>query len=214
MCEKAEERPVLYLVHDPMCSWCWAFRPIWEQIQTYLPASLRVELVLGGLAPDTDEPMPDSMQQSIAGIWRSIEWQVPGTKFNHAFWQECQPRRSTYPANRAVLCAAAQGLEEEMILAIQQAYYLQAQNPSEIDVLIRLAGQMGMDVDDMADCLESAEIQRALEQKIAFARSLGGYQFPSLFLKHGDHVWPIEVNYVDHAPILETINFLLTASRK
>jgi len=50
----------LYYIHDPMCSWCWAFRPAWEKIKTSVLSSYTdcsVEYVLGGLAPDSDQPM-------------------------------------------------------------------------------------------------------------------------------------------------------------
>ena len=43
---------VLYYVHDPMCSWCWGFRPTWLALQDQLPEGVRVQRLLGGLAPD------------------------------------------------------------------------------------------------------------------------------------------------------------------
>mgnify|MGYP000853319151 FL=1 len=49
------EARTLYYVHDPMCSWCWAFVPTWEQIQRELPNDIEVVYLLGGLAPDSDE---------------------------------------------------------------------------------------------------------------------------------------------------------------
>ncbi len=54
--------PTLYYIHDPMCSWCWAFRSSWREVQSKLPAHITVEYVLGGFAKDTDQPMPVEMQ--------------------------------------------------------------------------------------------------------------------------------------------------------
>jgi len=42
----------LYYFHDPMCSWCWAFRPLWNEIVTGLPENVFAQRILGGLAPD------------------------------------------------------------------------------------------------------------------------------------------------------------------
>jgi putative protein-disulfide isomerase len=55
------------------------------------------------------------------------------------------PRRSTYAACRAVIAARRQnpGYEEKMILAIQQAYYLEARNPADSHTLIELASEIG-----------------------------------------------------------------------
>ena len=110
------------------------YRPVWQQLKAALPTNIRVENVLGGLAPDNDEPMPAALQEQIQAHWRRIRMDL-GTEFNFDFWTENQSRRSTYPACRAVLAASLQSHEEEMIEAIQRAYYLRAMNPSNVEVL-------------------------------------------------------------------------------
>ena len=84
----------LTYIHDPMCSWCWAFRPTFAALRQALPPSITVTSLLGGLAVDSDQPMPGAMRQQIEDTWRCIEQSVPGTEFNHDFWRQCQPRRS------------------------------------------------------------------------------------------------------------------------
>ena len=44
----------LYYIHDPMCSWCWAFRPTLTKVLAELPAHIEVQYLVGGLAPDSD----------------------------------------------------------------------------------------------------------------------------------------------------------------
>jgi putative protein-disulfide isomerase len=91
--------------------------------------------------------MPEDMRAKLKGIWQTIQETVPGTRFNFAFWENCTPRRSTYNACRAVLAAARLSPKHEdlMIEAIQQAYYLDARNPSDVDTLIDLAAEIGLD---------------------------------------------------------------------
>ncbi|CAB1274984.1 DsbA family protein [Candidatus Nitrosacidococcus tergens] len=98
------------------------------------------------MAPDTDEPMSLALQNKIQGIWQKIQQEVPQTQFNFDFWITCQPRRSTYSACRAILATLNQGdqFEERMILKIQQAYYLEAKNPSNQETLIELAEELGL----------------------------------------------------------------------
>lgn len=199
----------LYYVHDPMCSWCYAFRPVWQQIQAQLPESLRVRYVLGGLAADSDQPMPEATQRFIQQQWRKIEATVPDVHFNYDFWERCQPRRSTYPACRAVLLAREQGFDKEvaMIEVIQTAYYQLAQNPSDTEVLCWLAENIWLDVYDFAARLHSEETQAALKQDILLARSMGGDSFPSLFLQRsGDESFlPIPHSYTDAQVTLEAL---------
>jgi len=118
------EKTLIY-VHDPMCSWCWGFEPVRKQLFQRLNPNIKVKRLLGGLAPDSHAPMPLEMQVFLQNTWRKIENHIPGTQFNFDFWTKCQPRRSTYPANRAVIAARLQGeqFDELMTTKIQQAYY-------------------------------------------------------------------------------------------
>ncbi|HWR78109.1 MAG TPA: DsbA family protein [Thiobacillus sp.] len=197
----------LYFVHDPMCSWCYAFRPVWTQIEQQLPAGIRVQYVLGGLSPDSDEPMPPETRAYIQGQWHKIIERIPGTLFNFEFWEKCQPRRSTYPACRAVLLARQHGREFEiaMIHAIQDAYYRQARNPSDDDTLCELAQQIGLDPDVFARALNAETTQQALLEDIRFARSIGGDSFPSLFLQQNGAIKAIPHHYTDAAEVLRAI---------
>lgn len=199
---------ILYYVHDPMCSWCWAFNATWQSIQVQLPASIEVRYVLGGLAPDSDVAMADDMQKNISANWYRIQQQVPGTPFNHDFWTVCQPRRSTYPACRAVMAAKEQNAQSEqsMILAIQQAYYLKAKNPSNDDVLIECAEQIGLDGEQFAQALNNPSIQQQLLAEIKYARQLGVNSFPSLVLEEAGHTRVLEYDYNDPAIVIEQLS--------
>jgi putative protein-disulfide isomerase len=195
---------ILYHVHDPMCSWCWGYRRVWDQLRAALPDSVNVVNVVGGLAPDTDQPMPLEQQKTIAGYWKNIAEQT-GATFNFEFWDKCQPRRSTYPACRAVLAAREQQAEQGMIDAIQRAYYLRAMNPSNNSTLVTLAEELGLDVKRFSQDLKSPQTQAALEQNFALRRRIGVYSFPSLVLSHGDELIPIKVDYQTYQTSLDTI---------
>jgi protein-disulfide isomerase-like protein with CxxC motif len=55
----------LYHVHDPMCSWCWGFRKVWDQLRAALPSAVTVVNVVGGLAPDSNQAMPLEQRRNI-----------------------------------------------------------------------------------------------------------------------------------------------------
>lgn len=203
--------PSLIYVHDPMCSWCWGFRPAFEALSAALPATLERRLVLGGLAPDTDQPMPASLQRQLQDTWQRIQRRLPGTRFNFAFWDHCSPRRSTWPACRAVIAARSLNadLERPMILAIQQAYYLQARNPSDDTTLIELAVRLGLPAVPFSALLAAPATQRELDEEIAWARRIGADSFPALRPQIGDSVWPVPVDYSDPGTMLGSVEQLL-----
>jgi putative protein-disulfide isomerase len=195
-----------------MCSWCWAFNPVREKLFGSLPEQVAIEFVLGGLAPDTDQPMPEQQQRRIQQIWRTIEAEVPGTRFNFDFWKDCHPRRATYAACRAVISAARQApdLGKEMILAIQRAYYCEAKNPSDIPVLVDLAGSLGLDRKRFAEDLEAPDTIAELARQIAFARKMGVSGFPTLvFQNRGCGHRLLAIDYHDSEVMLEQIHAAL-----
>jgi putative protein-disulfide isomerase len=191
-----------------MCSWCWAFHPVFTEILSKLPADIQVKYLVGGLAPDSSEPMDKATQTMIQSHWHTITKKVPNTQFNFDFWANNTPRRSTYPACRAVLAAKAQdpSKEDAMILAIQQAYYLNAKNPSDDDVLIDCALSIGLDADKFQQDLNAEHTQRLLQQDIKQAQSMGVFSFPSLVLEHHGQLKPIAVDYNHADKVLQQFN--------
>ncbi len=202
----------LFYVHDPMCSWCWGFSKVWQQIRDQLPNNVNVQLVAGGLAPDSMQAMPESMQLSLQQTWQHIQQVIPGTEFNHQFWSLNAPRRSTYPACRAVLAAKAQHLDLEipMMKAIQKAYYLDAKNPSDDAILIELATDIGCNVDQFSQALNSEDTHQILMSQIHFARLLGVHGFPSLVVEtESGQRLPVDFDYIDACVALDNLAYHL-----
>jgi len=151
------------------------------------------------------------MQRYVQGHWQRIQREVPGTLFNFEFWQLCQPRRSTYPACRAVIAAKQQDerKEDAMILAIQQAYYLHACNPSDDGVLFACAESTGLDLNRLKADLNSDETHNQLMQEIELSRSIGANGFPSLIVEKEGSFHPVRLDYLDAETMLNQIRDLL-----
>jgi len=152
--------------------------------------------------------MPMAMQEFLQSTWKKIEREL-GSQFNHDFWRNCTPRRSTYPACRAVIIAREYLLETQMLEAIQKAYYLEAKNPSNNDVLIQLAQSLGMDSGEFEQQLTSDNININLLAEINLIQKMPIQGFPSLVLYKNDQYYPIEIDYHDFKTTLETIKSYL-----
>lgn len=205
------DQATLFYVHDPMCSWCWGFRPTWDEVESALIEHLPIRYLLGGLAPDSNQPMPLALQKSIQSHWRTIQARIPGTEFNFDFWHVAQPRRSTYPACRAVIAARRidPNLEKPMIKAIQQGYYLQARNPSDESVLADFATDIGLGRDQFLSELRQPETALQLQQEIQWARLMGVSSFPGLVLKLGQGIHVIKIDYLDPSRVVKPVQRLL-----
>lgn len=196
-----EQEVTLYYAYDPMCSWCWGYAPTWEILRSHVErrhgGEVSVRKLLGGLAPDSDEPMPASMQDYLQGTWKRIQEQIPGTKFNFDFWTACMPRRSTWPACRAVIAARNQGdhFEDLMSRAIQHAYYLEARNPSKRETLAAIAEEIGLDPTRFKGDLDLPETHDVHQKEMRLTRKLGVQGFPSLVLVRDQTAHPVLVDY-------------------
>lgn len=204
----------LIYCYDPMCSWCWGFHPTWTKLQKSLQGlidsnQLTIQPMLGGLAVDSDVPMPEDMKGKLEGTWQHIQ-SVLGTEFNFDFWRTASPRRSTYPACRACYVARDNGLEDEMYHAIQHAYYLQAKNPSDLDTLTECADHIGLSPQGFTKAMQHVKDQQLIEQEIQQARQLGLNSFPSLALLIGDKLIAIPLDYQDPSTMLTAIKKALS----
>ncbi len=183
--------------------------PTWQRLKVALEPmldkkELSIQPMLGGLAVDSHTPMPQPMQEKLQTTWQQIANQL-GTQFNHAFWTDCKSRRSTYPACRACLVARDQGLESEMIEQIQHAYYLNAQNPSDLDTLTECAHKLGIKEESFTKAMEHIKATESLELEVNQASQLGLNSFPSLAILVGDHLIPINIDYQNADTMLAEI---------
>lgn len=206
-------KSILYYVHDPMCSWCWGFSRTLQELLTHLPEEIEVHRILGGLAVDTDLPMPTAMQEQIKNNWSRIEDTIPDVKFNFDFWEKNIPRRSTYPACRAVIAAREQGECNDVLMTkeIQKAYYEEAKNPSDLSTLINLAQNLNLSVESFKSDLVSEKTQNTLLEEINLSREMFAESFPNLLLKIENDIYSIRLDYNNSKTMLNKINYLLTS---
>ncbi|WP_100915445.1 DsbA family protein [Pseudoalteromonas spongiae] len=194
-------------IMDPMCAWCYGFKPELEAFfKTH--SDIHVEWVMGGLAPDNNQPMSEQMRTTIAAYWQQIEAKTQVT-FNHDYWHCNTPYRSTYLACRAVIVAndSLENGAEKMVNAIQTAYYQKAQNPSLENTLIECAATIGLNKDEFVDALKSEQTQKRLTQNLAITKQLHVTGFPALFyLDENNHVYPLALGFCTFNELAQRFN--------
>jgi len=92
--------------------------------------------------------------------------------------------------------------------AIHQADYLRAMNSSEDTTLVKLAGELGLDIRQFSDALNAPGTQRELEREIELGRSIGAEGFPSLILECAGKYHRLHYSYLDPAPLLAQLSAL------
>ncbi|NRA38081.1 MAG: DsbA family protein [Planctomycetes bacterium] len=189
----------IYYILDPMCSWCWGFRNTFLAFQESLnPAEVTLHYLMGGLAPDNDQPMPQAMREMIQQHWQSVQHRT-GAQFNVDFWSSCTPRRSTWLSCRAVIATGLQDKKyiPQMIYALQKAYYLEAQNPSDLDTILNCAQSLDIDHETFAADLDSEKVHTLFQEQRKMGQDMGISGFPALVVKDGDQLHNLSSGYLD-----------------
>ncbi|KAA3607950.1 MAG: DsbA family protein [Planctomycetota bacterium] len=192
----------LLYVADPLCSWCWGFQPVLDRFVEQTPGANQVDLILGGLAEDSGVPMGPEMRSFVQGAWRAVEQrcQVP---MNWQLWQQQSPKRSTWPACRAVLAAKqlAPGGDWRLYRSLQKAFYQQAKDVTDEAQLLQSATESATASDPPLDPIAFEKLWRAEETQHQLhahrqtVESLGVQGFPALFLVRRGETLPLAHGY-------------------
>ena len=99
-----------------------------------------------------------------------------------------------------------------MIHAIQKAYYLAAQNPSDNSTLVNLAKEINLDEQLFAETLNSNATKEVLLKQMAFSQKIGAMGFPSLILEQDGQYDLLQYDYNDPSVVLN--NKLIVSNRE
>ncbi len=173
----------LYYFGDPMCSWCWGFRPVLEQVELEYPELNRV-IVMGGLRRGPGVPMDDDLIELIRDAWRRIA-EATGQTFDHKLWNRHRPLATTLPACRAVLTVRILNpkLEWPFMVAMFKAYFTEARDCTRVETHLEIAQSVGIDPGAFRETLASPDVERLLSEDLRLGDSLGIRGYPTLLLK-------------------------------
>jgi len=191
---------------DPMCSWCWGFRPVLEAVDAEYPELKRIT-VMGGLRGESDKPMSEELARLVQGAWRRIE-EATGQPFNHELWKRHRPLATTLPACRAVLAARLldAGREWRFMVGMFEAYFTRALDPTARETYLDVAARQELDVDAYAAKLDSPEVEHALQQDLLLTRRFGITGFPTVVLSLGKDHYLVSPGYQPIAGMRRAIN--------
>lgn len=138
--------PHLIYFADPMCSWCYGFSPVIDQIRRIYGDALPVRVVMGGLRPGVDKLMTPEAKREVVGHWNHVH-EATGLPFDGAVLEREGFVYDTDPAARAVVVARRQGddIAVRYLAAAQRAFYAENRDVTSTEVLGDLAEEFGFD---------------------------------------------------------------------
>lgn len=197
------QSPQLIYIMDPMCSWCWGFNPVMQQVLKQAQAAgVKLSLRVGGLRTGQQAILDQSKRDYILQHWRTVA-ETTGQPFDFEHALPAGFVYNTEPACRALV--VARELDEARLLPflnrLQQAFYQGAQDITQPCVLRELAQQAGYDNDAFCLALDAADAHLQTQADFAWVNHLAVRGFPTLLAEHRQRYALITNGYQSYAAL-------------
>jgi predicted DsbA family dithiol-disulfide isomerase len=178
-------------VSDVTCPWCAIGLRALEQALDRLGDEVQVELHLQPFELNPDMPpegedLAHYMVRKYGSTAEELaERQAVIRQRGAEVGFDFGPRQrvwNTFDAHRLLHWAGLEGRSRELKRALLAAYHTRGENPSAHDVLLRLAGEVGLDVERARVVLASGEFAAEVRERARHWQQLGIHSVPSVIV--------------------------------
>lgn len=175
------DEPHLIYFADPMCSWCYGFAPVIEEIRKAFGRALPVRTIMGGLRPGTEQPMSEAAKREILGHWTHVH-EATGLPFVPDALDREGFRYDTDPGARAVVVVRRQSQELAVsyLGLAQRAFYAEGRDVTDGQVLADLAAELDLDRAAFLEAWSSEDAKQETWRDYAISQRAGATAFPTL----------------------------------
>lgn len=194
---------------DPLCGWCFGFRPTMQAVLAQ-HADLPVELLCGGLVlGERVRPVAADRAYLVQGLERVK--QVSGVEAGAAFYEQLLAA-GTYVSNSEPPCRAIVVMQQlapakayAFADSLPHAYYGLGQPLDDGQVLQELVAAQGVEAEAFLQHWQSDEAKASTEAAFAHARSLGIGTYPTLLYRRGREARLIAQGWLDPQQAAEAV---------
>ena len=189
--------PVLHYIYDPLCGWCYGAKPLIDVARGILPV---VAHGGGMMAGAQRQPVSAQLRNYVMPHDHRIA-QYTGQPFGEAYFEgllrDTTAVFDSQPPTTAVLAAeqlAGRGLE--LLGRLQTAHYVEGRRIADIDVLMAVAAEMGLEADGFRAAYDAAsgEVTQAhFKASRGLLSRVGGQGFPTVVLEQSGQYQVIDL---------------------
>ena len=166
---------------SPMCSWCWGFSPVIEQLQKTFAQEITIRLVLAPFRIDTVDPMNEKLRKYVLGQWQKVHTRT-SQPFEFTFKMQKDFVYNTMSACLAIKAFVQQQPTSELnyFSSIQEAFYTNNMDVTNEKILIKLAKDYKIETDLFIEDLNSESIRTLLQEDFDYCKQLNVNGYPTL----------------------------------
>jgi len=169
----------LIFIIDPMCSWCWGFHPIIEELRLKHADKYKYSLVVGGLRTKGQMTWNTQNKDYLRQNWNAVTLRT-GQPFSHTLLNKPNFNYDTYPACKAIITVRelwGDSASFEYLAAIQKAFYAEGIDITNIHTLTSYITQ---DKEAFLSFYQSERAEILMQHDFSKARCMGVNSFPSV----------------------------------
>jgi len=168
---------------DVVCPWCYVGKARFEKALSGFPHRDDVEVVYRSFELDPEWPK-DLRETALTMLSRkygmpaeqarAAEARIAGLAQAEGLgFDPDRPVGNTFDLHRVIQLARAKGVQQELLTALNKAYFAQARQVFDRDVITEIAAAAGLDNHAVAEVLDSDAYADAVRQDEQEARDLG-----------------------------------------
>lgn len=186
----------LIYVADPMCSWCWGFSPVIDQVAAFVRSGAALRVLPGGLRTGTRVPLSAYEADEIMHHWREVARRT-GQPFDFTRPLDTNFVYDTEPSCRALslMIRERAACALDYLKSLQQAFYVGRRDLKEPEVLADYAQTFGLVRETFIAQLDQPAAREALDEDLHFVRRCGIEGYPSVLLRTGPRIQRLTVGY-------------------
>ncbi|MCK0505367.1 DsbA family protein [Aromatoleum anaerobium] len=189
------QKEIIYF-GDPMCSWCYGFTNVIQELRASYSDRASVRLVMGGLRPDGTHVVDDRYRNFLRGHWQEISERT-GQPFDLTILENTGWIYDTEKACRAVVVARRlkPEVEWEYFAAAQRGFYHHNHNPNDPESFARIGETFGIEREVFLKAYADAESIEATQEDFRQARSVGVDSFPTVLVRDERGLAALTIGY-------------------
>ena len=168
---------------DVVCPWCYVGKARFEKALRAFGHDGEVEVVFRSFELDPDQP--GDQRETVLGMLskkygmgeeeaRAADARVAGlARAEGLGFDSDRPVGNTFDIHRVIHLGREKGVQQQLISAINEAYFAQARQVFDRDVISDVASDAGLDYREVGEVLDGDPYAEAVRQDEQLARELG-----------------------------------------
>ncbi|MFN8585000.1 MAG: DsbA family oxidoreductase [Dehalococcoidia bacterium] len=183
--EAPRERASIIMLSDVVCPWCYVGLMELEKLQENFPIDVHWSpFLLDPTVPP--EGRPQTPYNKPGDPPTPVEERAERLGIHFTRGRTFRP--NSHLALEAAMYASEAGIDDKPLhRALYKAHFDDLEDVSDVDVLVRIGAENGLNADELREVLETRRYQEAVDDAIGWAQSIGVTAVPTFIIdeRHG-----------------------------